>query len=176
MTAQAKRRLVWVVIGGAAGALLFSFWFTLELCYANGAYNTYGYPRFFSGNPKGIFEDTLSKVRNPFSTGWPQLVFAGIGLGVMAILTVLRSRLIWWRLHPIGFAMSAMINTQHLALPLFIAWSAKSILLAIGGAQLYRRATPYFLGLIVGYVVGVAICSGIDAIWFPGQGHRVHDW
>jgi hypothetical protein len=39
----------------------------------------------------------------------------------MALLTALRTRLIWWRLHPVGFVMSAMINTQHLALPVFIA-------------------------------------------------------
>jgi len=94
----------------------------------------------------------------------------------MAVLTLLRTRLTWWRLHPIGFAMSAMINTQHLALPLFISWCAKSVLLAMGGARLYRRATPLFVGLIVGYVAGVTLSSGIDAIWFPGQGHRVHDW
>ena len=94
----------------------------------------------------------------------------------MAVLTVLRSRLAWWRLHPIGFAMSAMINTQHLALPVFIAWSAKSILLSIGGVRLYRRAGPLFIGLIVGYVIGVCLCSAVDTLWFPGKGHSVHGW
>jgi hypothetical protein len=30
--------------------------------------------------------------------------------------------------------------------------------------------------LTVGYVVGVTVCSVVDMIWFPGQGHLVHDW
>jgi len=94
----------------------------------------------------------------------------------MALFTMLRTRLTWWRLHPVGFAMSAMINTQHLALPLFIAWAVKSGLLSIGGVQLYRRATPLFIGLIVGYVLGITVCSVVDMVWFPGQGHGVHGW
>lgn len=94
----------------------------------------------------------------------------------MALFTALRTRLTWWRLHPVGFAMSAMINTQHLALPVFISWSIKSALLSVGGVQLYQRAAPFFIGIIVGYVLGVTLCSVVDMMWFPGQGHLVHDW
>jgi hypothetical protein len=171
-----RKHLLRSVLVGAAFALVFAFWFMLELCYDNGAYNTFGWPRFFNGNPKGIFSDTMSKVRNPFPMDWERLTFTGAGAVLMALLTALRTRLIWWRLHPVGFVMSAMINTQHLALPVFIAWSVKSMLLSAGGVQLYRRAIPLFIGLIVGYVVGVTVCSVVDMIWFPGQGHLVHDW
>ncbi len=171
-----RKHLLWAVFTSAAGALVLAFWYTLDLCYANGAYNTFGWPRFFSGDPKGIFSDTLSKVRNPFPIDWQRLAFTGAGGVLMALLTVLRTRLTWWRLHPVGFAMSAMINTEHLALPMFIAWSIKSILLSVGGVQLYRRAAPFFMGIIVGYVIGVTLCSVVDMMWFPGQGHLVHDW
>jgi len=171
-----RKRLLRVVLVGASGVLAFAFWYTLVLCYDNGAYNTYGWPRFFNGNPKGIFSDTMSKIRNPFPTDWRRLAFTGAGAVVMALFTALRVRLTWWRLHPVGFAMSAMINTQHLALPVFIAWAVKSALLAVGGVQLYRRATPLFIGLIVGYTLGVTVCSVVDMVWFPGQGHGVHGW
>jgi len=171
-----RRRLLWAVLGGAAVALVFAFWYTLQLCYENGAYNTYGWPRFFGGNPKGIFSDTMNKIRNPFPTDWRRLAFTGVGAVLMALLTVLRNRLTWWRLHPVGFAMSAMINTEHLALPVFIAWSVKSVLLATGGVQLYRKGSALFFGLIVGYVAGVCLCSIVDAAWFQGQGHLVHGW
>lgn len=171
-----RKRLLRVVIAITAIALVLAFWYTLELCYENGAYNTFGWPRFFSGDPKGVFSDTLSKVRNPFPTDWPRLGFTGAGAILMALLTALRTRLTWWRLHPVGFAMSAMINTEHLALPMFITWSVKATLLSAGGVQLYRKAIPLFLGLIVGYVIGVTVCSVVDMVWFPGQGHLVHDW
>ena len=103
-------------------------------------------------------------------------MFAGIGAVLMGLLTLLRARLTWWRLHPIGFAMSAMINTRHLAMPIFFAWTLKSLLLLVGGVQQYRRSMPFFVGLIVGYVLGVVLCSCVDAIWFPGRGHQVHGW
>ena len=82
----------------------------------------------------------------------------------------------WWRLHPIGFATASMINTEHLAIPLFFAWAVKSMILKVGGVQLYRRSTPFFVGLIVGYTLGVSFCFLVDALWFPTQGHLVHDW
>lgn len=171
-----RRRLMLAVLAGAAIGLGATVYYTLALCYENGAYNTNGFPRFFSGNPKAIFSNTLSKVRNPFPTDWTRILFAGIGAVVMGILTLLRSRLIWWRLHPIGFAMSAMTNTRALAIPLFLAWTAKTVLLSVGGVRLYRRSLPLFVGLIVGYVAGVSLCFSVDAVWFPGHGHRVHDW
>ncbi|MDP6039745.1 MAG: hypothetical protein QGG64_14435, partial [Candidatus Latescibacteria bacterium] len=171
-----RRWLMGAVLLGTFVGLVFTLWFTLSICYSNGAYNTFGWPRFFNGNPKGIFSNTLSKVRNPFGTDWNRLMFAGIGGVVMAGLTFLRDRLTWWRLHPIGFVMSAMINTRHLAIPIFFAWVIKSILLSVGGVQMYRRASPFFIGMIVGYVLGVTVCSAVDIAWFPGQGHRVHNW
>lgn len=173
---DSRRRLFWAVFGGSAVALVFAFWYTLQLCYANGAYNTFGWPRFFNGNPKGIFSDTMGKVLNPFPADGRRLAFTGVGFVLMAALTGLRIRLTWWHLHPVGFAMSAMINTQHLALPVFFAWAVKSVLLATGGVHLYRKGGAFFVGLIVGYVVGVCLCSVVDAVWFPGQGHLVHDW
>ena len=48
--------------------------------------------------------------------------------------------------HGGSFAMSAMINSEHLALPLFIAWSIKSTILKVGGVQLYRRGSAFFIG------------------------------
>ena len=123
-----RRKMWWMF------PLVFTLVFTLSLCYENGAYNTFGFPRFFNGNPKAIFSKTLSKVRNPFPTDWTRLIFAGGGALVMGVLTLLKSRLSWWRLHPIGFAMSAMINTRHLVMPIFFAWTLK-VHPAVGGRR-----------------------------------------
>jgi len=171
-----RKQLLWAVALGACVGLVVSFWYTLDLCYTHGAYNTYGWPRFFNGNPKAIFSNTLSKVRNPFPTDWPRILFAAAGGVTMAALTLLRSRLTWWRIHPVGFATSAMINTHALAMPIFLAWCTKSIILRVGGVQLYRRSMPLFVGLIVGYVAGVCVCFCVDAVWFPQKGHLVHGW
>ena len=171
-----RRRLLPVVCLGAGVALIGSFIYTLHLAYTHGAYNTYGFPPFFGGNPKGIFSSTLSKVRNPLAPDWSRLLFLGLGGGVMGVLTLLRSRLLWWRLHPIGFATSAMINSNFLGVPFFIAWAVKVIVLKFGGVLLYRKSLPLFMGLMVGYVLGVSLCSVVDMLFFPQQGHVVHTW
>ena len=171
-----RRRLLPAVILASAVALAASLYYTLNLGYTYGAYNTYGFPPFFGGNPKGIFSSTLSMVRNPLDPDWSKLLFLGLGTGVMGLLTFLRSRLLWWRLHPIGFATSAMINSNFLGVPFFIAWAVKSTVLNFGGVLLYRKSLPLFMGLMVGYVLGVSLCSVVDMAFFPQQGHVVHTW
>ena len=60
------------------------------------------------------------------------------------------------------------------AFSLFLGWLCKWIIVRLGGIQLYQRARPFFLGLILGYFAGVAVSNVIDVIWFPGQGHWLY--
>ncbi|MBT4139976.1 MAG: hypothetical protein HOE48_18810 [Candidatus Latescibacteria bacterium] len=172
--ANKRRLLFWICISILLG-LLASVTFTLYLGYTHGAYNFPRFP-FFSGDPKNVFRSTLVQMRTPQAADPNRLIFFGIGAGLMALLTFLRYRLSWWPLHPIGLALSSADNTAHLVMPVFIAWAAKSIIMKVGGVQLYQRAQPVFLGLIAGYTAGVVWCFVIDVIWFPGQGHMVHNW
>jgi len=64
----------------------------------------------------------------------------------------------------------------YCAFTLFLTWLIKVILLKVGGINLFRRARPFFLGLLLGYVVGVGLSFLVDVIWFPGQGHMIHHW
>ena len=59
---------------------------------------------------------------------------------------------------------------------IFIVWIAKSLIFRIGGIALYRKGQPFFLGILAGFVIGVAISATVDVIWFPGEGHSVHHW
>ena len=63
-----------------------------------------------------------------------------------------------------------------MVMPVFIAWAIKVVLIRVGGVSLYRRAKPIFIGLMVGYTLGVIYSFVIDAIWFSGQGHHIHAW
>ena len=115
-------------------------------------------------------------MRTPIAPDPMRLLFFGIGAAGMALLTFLRYRFSWWPLHPIGLAVAAADNGYSLAMPVFFAWACKSILMRVGGVNLYRRAKPLFLGLLVGYTCGVVFSFAIDALWFPGQGHQIHNW
>ena len=168
-----RRILVfWVCVGALAG-LASSVWFTLYLGHTYGAHN---FARFSRGNPKGVFSSTLAQMKSPQPPQLNRMFFFGIGAALMGLLTYLRYRFAWWSIHPIGLTISASDNSKSIAIPVFIAWSLKLILIRIGGVVLYRRAKPFFLGLLVGYTLGVVWCFLVDLIWFPGHGHGVHAW
>ncbi len=76
-------------------------------------------------------------------------------------------------LHPIGFAASTAYPVNRIVLSIFWAWLAKSVILRVGGIGAYRRASHFFLGLMMGYFVGVGVSFVVDFIWFPGDGHSL---
>ena len=33
-----------------------------------------------------------------------------------------------------------------------------------------------FLGLLLGYALGIGLSFVVDVIWFPSRGHMIHHW
>ena len=58
----------------------------------------------------------------------------------------------------------------------FIIWLIKSLLMRFGGFELYRKMHPSVVGVLLGYAAGGSISLLVDVLWFPGQGHNVHNW
>jgi hypothetical protein len=59
---------------------------------------------------------------------------------------------------PLHYQMSSM----------FLAWLSKIIILRFGEISLYRRAIPFFVGLVAGQCVGSGISPIVNLILFPG--------
>ena len=59
---------------------------------------------------------------------------------------------------------------------IFLVWLTKMILLKIGGIALYRRTMPLFMGMLLGYVIGIGLIFLVDVVFFLGEGHLVHHW
>jgi len=78
--------------------------------------------------------------------------------------------------HPIGFCFASGWAISACAFSIFLTWIAKAIILKTGGIILYRKARPFFLGILLGYVLGIGLCFLVDVIWFPAQGHMMHHW
>ena len=91
----------------------------------------------------------------------------------MSLLTFLQYRFPWWPIHPIGLAISSVWMIRNQAAAIFIAWAAKSIIMRFGGIELYRRAIPFFIGLILGHFLGVGISFIVDMAFYPGNGHPI---
>ena len=107
-------------------------------------------------------------------TEWNRLGFLGIGAIFTSVLYYLRYRFINFPVHPIGFTICGMVEMQDNAFSIFLMWATKSIIMQIGGLTAYRRYAPFFLGMIIGYVSGVALGAFSDAFFFPGEGHEIH--
>jgi hypothetical protein len=87
----------------------------------------------------------------------------------------MRYRFAWWPLSPIGMVVP-LTHAIHSIFTIFLSWGIKLIIMQIGGVALYRRTRPFFLGLLVGYTMGILVSYFVDQIWFPGRGHGTHSW
>jgi hypothetical protein len=140
---------IWLACG--FGALL-GFWANLHLMYHHGAASGVASPivPLIFGNEAWNRMDTW--VNNPtmHETSVPAI---GIGFLTAFVLGVIRQQVPGFPLHPVGYAVSSSWSLSVLWVPLLIAWVIKSTMLRIGGLVAYRRALPFFLGLIVGECV-----------------------
>jgi len=77
------------------------------------------------------------------------------GVAFTFFLMFMRRRFVWWRLHPVGYAVSAGWSVSWMWFSVFLSWLFKRFILQLGGLRAYRNTTPLFLGLILGqFVVG----------------------
>lgn len=77
-------------------------------------------------------------------------VATGLGLVAALGMGLLRMRLTWWPFHPVGYAVSSSWSLENLWACIFIAWLAKVLITRYGGAAAYRRAIPFFIGMVLG--------------------------
>ena len=131
-----------------------AFYVILALLYKFGAGSaTLGppnVPMIFGSEPWNRME---SWVKSPASPDSYTAIAIVVGFAVTILLNSLRMKVGWFPFHPVGFAVSGSWSMGLLWLPMFIAWVIKLLMLRYGGLKLYRRALPFFLGVILGECV-----------------------
>jgi hypothetical protein len=168
------RSLFAAVVLALMVSLAISAAYTLYLGYTHGAYNFNVYT-FNAGN-RAIYKTVVEKMLKPFDLSLPRMGFFGIGAALAGICSFLRYRYLWWPLSPIGLTVFPLGVLTHQVFSIFLVWTTKMILLKIGGIALYRRVMPLFMGLLLGYVIGIAVIFVVDVFFFMGEGHMVHHW
>ena len=170
---QFPRGVYLTAVGLALGiSLIVSFYFSLKLAYASGAYN-FGEWVFRRGG-QVPYDTVVAKIKAAETLKFGHFAFLGIGALVTVLLTYLRHRFAWWRLHPIGFSIASVGQVRWTLLSLFVAWAIKTLLIRFGGLMLYNGAKPFFVGLVVGHFSGAGVSFIIDALWFRGHGHSLY--
>ena len=85
-----------------------------------------------------------------------------LGFGLTVGMVALRSVFLRFPLHPLGFAMVTSYGF-HLWAPFMAVWACKLVIVKLGGARLYRRLIPLFLGIVLGhYLVAGVIWGGLS--------------
>ena len=166
------RRLLGIAMGLAVLiGFVASLYYILYICYQYGSSNLRGAVWQAGG---GIaFGGMLYHFDNPASTNWWKLFLFAIGLVVYSVLSFCQYRFSWWPLHPVGLAVSTLWMIRKTVVSVFLAWAIKSVVMYYGGVNGYRRIRPFFLGLIVGYFLGIGTSFTVDWAWFFGKGHPI---
>ena len=147
-TGMENRRLLFAMLLSAAIGIPMLFWLMLSV-----GYNVDGAPGSWASS--GAFGRLQSWVNNPKGSNSPSVIFTFVGFGVTLILSALRMRFIWWKLHPVGYPLSTSWTMNMIWFSVLLSWAIKAIILKHGGIKVYRKAVPFFLGLILGeFIVG----------------------
>ena len=154
-----------MVIATVVGTIV-AFWVILHLLYQRGAASADvgppNVPMIFGWEPWSRMEGW---VRSPEP---PDLNRAGaivVGFGATIVLNSLRMKIGWFPFHPVGYAVSSSWSMHLLWLPMFIAWLVKLVMLRYGGLRLYRRALPFFLGVILGECVAGSVWTIVGIVF-----------
>lgn len=94
------------------------------------------------------FRAAVADILNPRSADPQAYVFVALGAVATAAVLVLRARLTWWPLHPVGLILGSI--SQEIWLSMFVAWLCKVLLLRYGGPGTYRAGRTFFMGLALG--------------------------
>lgn len=152
---RSRAMMVAVVIALVVG-LASAYWALLHSLYVHG----------YSGRPAGTaFSQQAWTTRMVPWMSFPQgadipatLATVG-GLLFSLLLGFLRTTFTWWAWHPVGYATASTWSMEKLWCCIMIGWAAKALITRYGGATAFRKAMPFFVGLVLGeFVVGSLWC------------------
>lgn len=163
-----------ILLGGILGLLTLTIT-TLALGYHGPGAQNFGDYNYTQGN-RDFFNYIVSNIKNRSeeTRDWTVFAFGGFGIAVTCLLIFMNQRFPWWPLHPVGFTVQLQYPTRASFFSVFLAWLIKTIVLRVGGVDLYRRTQVTVVGAILGYVSAVLIGFVLDATFYWGQGHPLH--
>lgn len=168
---MARRQMVWTALLALVIGLAFAFYMFLSTYYKYGANVLAG----GQTNPMGgvriryclqAWQQTAGYLKNPRLVEWNRNAATGVGFLVTVGMLAARSALLRFPLNPLGFILATVIGSQ-VWWAFFLAWLLKSLVLHLGGVQLYKRLIPAFIGLALGQFFTAGMVWGSLAGFWP---------
>jgi hypothetical protein len=156
---RARRQLMaciaWALALGFVVAAASSLW-----CYYRYAIPITPYFQNESENPHGLHALPKADIITPMSQHGqgrfppkahdPAFNF-GLGFALTAALQVLALRYSAWPFMPVGYLFATTAHFPNVGwYSIFLGWLCKVVIVKFGGATLFQRAKPFFIGLIFG--------------------------
>ena len=142
-----------LALGVATVAALLGSWAgCLHIFYHYGA-SSAKVNTWYSDQGRAAYTGLQNQLNNHTLTDIPRVWGTLGGAAVTLLLTLMRTRFVWWPLHPIGYVVAQTFTMDWLWCPVLIGWACKTLVLRYGGLNSYRAALPFFLGLVVGDIV-----------------------
>ncbi|HVF10225.1 MAG TPA: DUF6785 family protein [Abditibacteriaceae bacterium] len=144
---QGLRRLLIGVAAAIVVTLIVTIWISITALYTRGALTTYS---FLYQGPQNVLNGAATMITAQPGFSAANGFWMGVGATVVWLLTLARSRLLWFPLHPIGYIMSSSAAVSRWWFSYFVGWLIKSLLMKYGGHESYRMVRPFMIGLILG--------------------------
>ena len=163
VTSNTRRRLYPALVGISAVASVTVFWVMLHLYYQHGAIN-------FGGSGWGmqfgarVFNGLQRWLSLPTPTNFFPLIGLSVGFGFSVVLMWMRTRFLWFPLHPVGFLISSDWGMAYLWTCMLVCWIVKLTILKVWGLKAMRKLRYFAFGLILGDFVTGGLWSLISII------------
>jgi hypothetical protein len=153
-SARIKQRAVMILmIAAIIAGIAAGFWFCLKVWYTYGAESAYVEP-WRTSMGKTPFVQALGRIQNPVKPDYAGTGAMIFGACFTILLSYIRQKCLWFPFHPAGYVLANTGTMYWLWCPFLIAWACKVIIIKYGGMKMYRKALPFFLGLVLGdYVI-----------------------
>ncbi|MBN1517618.1 hypothetical protein JXA32_13730 [Candidatus Sumerlaeota bacterium] len=119
----------------------------------------------------------LEQQKGAMSVGnYHQIGHLFFGFFLALLLQYMCLNFTWWPLHPVALLFVGNWYASQVWVNVFIGWLAKILILRYGGSRVYRSASPFFIGLVIGEMIAVAfwtLISGVRA--FNGMPYEIVD-
>ena len=120
-------------------------WAYLHAAYRSGVFTDFVGHESFSRLERWLTE--------PMSANYSAVSAATAGLAISFALMFMRMRFFWFPLHVAGYAVSSTYTMNVFWFSIFVSFVLKWLILKYGKMKTYRRAIPFFLGLVLGECV-----------------------
>lgn len=175
--AENRKALLAMALAIGVGAVA-TLWAYLQISYKYGA--TAKCRGWFGHFGWESFNPLANWLKYPQGADGASIGYMIGGFLFVFFLYAMRTRFLWWPLHPSGYVLSgaAWGGMIYFWFPVMVSWLAKSLILRFGGIKAHRKGIPLFFGLILGDFIPRSILSIVSLVlnvYMPssGAGHTL---